>query len=515
MKNTTTKKRVRYNKCMSLRCNRRARNGRHTIVFCAVLLISCHPSLAFVPFCPKSALNARVRNASAGERLHIPFNSLKKGSLKEEEDGIYYPKMDKDDNDVVGDNKKEKEISMQSFRNTFWSSFPELEFWKVAEGDEGRLRKRDLMRSIIRRLTNLSLEDYRWRSDFFKKTEADRRVEESLARMMGEDAAYIRPMDAGDDKIGPLGRLERTLVNWLSLVIEEEGKRARLMTSSGGDIVRPMDLGGTTGEGGPLSEMEQKAVEFLESIRASETERVKARKLRPKDMNVDTRGPLGDAEAKAVSALQELTNSENLRMEQTKRRGGEIVRPIDIPGPLGEIERWYVEVATAERQRSKETKLINEQTNTKFISNKDDNTNGDDVDVRNYGNDEDDDLVAMAIAPPTIIRPKDASIKGPLGDAETKVSEAVATLQREETERLKSMKKVLQQNRPMDKDRESLLGYVEAFLVGLIRAPQLLKSVTERVRELLDSSIIDSFQQQKQMNVTTDDEVDSSNLPLT
>jgi len=29
-------------------------------------------------------------------------------------------------------------------------------------------------------------------------------VEESMARMMGEEAAYVRPMDAGDGKIGPL-----------------------------------------------------------------------------------------------------------------------------------------------------------------------------------------------------------------------------------------------------------------------------------------------------------------------
>jgi len=29
-------------------------------------------------------------------------------------------------------------------------------------------------------------------------------VEESIARMMGEEAAYVRPMDAGDEKIGPL-----------------------------------------------------------------------------------------------------------------------------------------------------------------------------------------------------------------------------------------------------------------------------------------------------------------------
>jgi len=70
-----------------------------------------------------------------------------------------------------------------------------------------RIRKRDLIKSLFKRIANLSLQDYYWRSDIFKKTEADRRVEESLAIMMGEEPAYVRPMDASDSKIGPLVRL--------------------------------------------------------------------------------------------------------------------------------------------------------------------------------------------------------------------------------------------------------------------------------------------------------------------
>lgn len=61
-----------------------------------------------------------------------------------------------------------------------------------------------MIRNLLKRLANLSLQDYYWRSDFFKKTEADRQLEQSLARMMGEEAAYVRPMDAGEEKIGPL-----------------------------------------------------------------------------------------------------------------------------------------------------------------------------------------------------------------------------------------------------------------------------------------------------------------------
>jgi len=54
------------------------------------------------------------------------------------------------------------------------------------------------------RLAELSLMDYDWRSSLFKSKEADRRVAESLARMMGDEPSYVRPMDASDEKIGPL-----------------------------------------------------------------------------------------------------------------------------------------------------------------------------------------------------------------------------------------------------------------------------------------------------------------------
>lgn len=54
------------------------------------------------------------------------------------------------------------------------------------------------------RLAQLSLQDYQWRQSIFKTTEADRKVEESLARMMGDEASYVRPMDASSEKIGPL-----------------------------------------------------------------------------------------------------------------------------------------------------------------------------------------------------------------------------------------------------------------------------------------------------------------------
>jgi len=333
---------------------------------------------------------------------------------------------------------------------TFLASIPEFSFWDVGNNDEDdAIRKRDLIRSLFRRLANLSLQDYNWRSDYFKKTEADRRVEESLARMMGEDAAYVRPMDATDDKIGPLGRAERKLVQWLSLVIEEEGRRATMIASSQGELIRPMDLQ-PSGEGGPLSLLESSAVSLLSDIRTSEEERAKTLTLRPKDLEEEKRGPLGEAEYRATQTIERIRESEVMRMEQTRQRGGEMVRPIDVPGPLGELELWYVELFSAELQRARDA-------------------------VRNDG---------------AFRRPKDASLQGPMGDAEQQVSDALNVIKNEETERLKSIQKVLQENRPMDKDRESILGMLETIIVGIFKGPQLIFRVIDRVNELLQSSTL-------------------------
>jgi len=305
------------------------------------------------------------------------------------------------------------------------------------------IRNQDLIRILFKKLANLSLQDYYWRSDYFKTSEADRQVEESIARMMGEEAAYVRPMNAGDEKIGPLGRAEKTLVKWLSLVIEEEGRRARLISSSNGEFVRPIDLE----VGGPLSNLESAAVTLLERIRSSEKERVLTSTLRPKDLEEEKRGPLGNLEAKVVNALDEIKRSESERMKLSQIRGGEIVRPIDVVGPLGEMELWYLELITAEKQRAKDNE-------------------------RNNGG---------------LVRPKDASIQGPMGTAELKVTEAINYIKEEETERLKNVRRLLQEKRPMEAARGSALGWTEALLVGLFRAPQLLFRVVDRVKELLES----------------------------
>jgi len=57
---------------------------------------------------------------------------------------------------------------------------------------------------LLQRLAALSLEDYKWRSAIFKDRQAERQLDESLARMRGETASYVRPMYADEKNIGPL-----------------------------------------------------------------------------------------------------------------------------------------------------------------------------------------------------------------------------------------------------------------------------------------------------------------------
>ena len=314
-----------------------------------------------------------------------------------------------------------------------------------------RQRKRDVIRNVLRRLADLSLRDYRWRSSLFKSTEADRQVEESLARMMGEaNAPYLRPMDASADQRGPLGRAEREVVTWLAGVIEEEGKRAQRICSSEGELVRPIDLE-AAGEGGPLARSERRVVNFLDRIRQSERERAAGRILRPKDVEEARRGPLGEAEARAVAGLEEIAAAERMRARLSQQRGGEVVRPIDVPGPLGEVERKVLEAMAAERQRAKERE-------------------------RNDGR---------------CVRPKDAAIPGPLGAAERKAMADLDLLRQEEQERLRNIQRVLQEKRPAESDPDSALGLTERFTVGLLKGPRLLGKVAERVVELMSSSKLD------------------------
>jgi len=247
------------------------------------------------------------------------------------------------------------------------------------------------------------------------------------------------------------GMAEKNAVEWITQVIEEEAKRAKRIAEGDGKVVRPIDVGNDEDASGamdgPLAELERKAVNFLKIIAESEMYRATTGKLRPMDLEDAKRGPLGEAEAKLVKAFEEIEKAERQRMEQSRRRGGEIVRPIDVPGPLGEIEKAVLTIVFAERKRAMEGQ-------------------------RNNGK---------------LVRPMDSSVTSPLGDAERKVAETIERVREEELNRLRSVQRYLEENRPMEKDRDSPLGLTEALIVGLARGPQLLMSVIGRVKELLES----------------------------
>jgi hypothetical protein len=329
---------------------------------------------------------------------------------------------------------------------------------------DGTYVKLEKKNAGLKRLAELSLQDYQWRSNLWKSKEADRQVEQSLARMMGEEnASYIRPMDASETSIGPLGLWEKTSVEWLAQVLEEEARRAEQIVRLGGILVRPMDqLDENTQQLGPLGRLEHRFVNFLDSIRQSEKERSRNSILRPKDMEATKRGPLGEAELKASEAIREFFQSEKIRAQlQSKVKDG-VVRPIDVPGPLGDFEMAVLQVVRAEEQR----KLQYEQR----MKQESDPT-----------------------AKYRPIRPMNANNPGPLGELEQQATEFVQKLTQEERQRLQNIQKYLDDNRPMQQTQRTALGMLETIVVGIFRAPILLYQIVVRVQTLLESEPLDDF----------------------
>lgn len=327
---------------------------------------------------------------------------------------------------------------------------------------DGPLTLQESVKEFFVNLVRLSLQDYEWRNGIFRETEADRLMDDALARLQGQtDRPYLRPMDASEDKMGPLGRWEKSTVNWLRSVMDEEGRRAQQILSQQGRLVRPMEASSTASSRakdaaaaaeddeslGPLGFLEQQASDFIQRIRASEEARVRTKTLRPKDLEESVQGPLGRLESSVWRFWRELADSEKVRYEQSQRRGGEMVRPIDVPGPLGELELGIAELLRAEERRAMELN-------------------------KNKGK---------------LVRPKDARYQGPLGEIEQWWYDLLEELRMEEEERLKSIQQLMQEQRPMETNRKSALGVLESLVVGIFRAPAMLVSVVGRVGELLRS----------------------------
>ena len=124
-----------------------------------------------------------------------------------------------------------------------------------------------------------------------------------------------------------------------------------------------------------------------------------------------------------------------------------------VPGPLGEFELAVADVIQTERLRAKDGKKLE-----------------------------------------AIVRPKDGIVKGKLGEYEMQAVEAVRQLTEEERQRLRAIKRKLEEQRERLEDRRpmaiaqnSVLGILEAILVGIFRAPAMIIGVIQRVMELMNS----------------------------
>ena len=204
--------------------------------------------------------------------------------------------------------------------------------------------------------------------------------------------------------LGPLGKLEKYYVTLLYDVFLEEQRRAQRIIAASGKLIRPSkntvvteggrtnsmmttetdttttgtSTGGSivagTGFGatndptnndnnnndntatllGPLGRFEARVVEFWNLIQQEEMSRVRTKTWRPKDL--PQRGPLGRLELLTSTILEEVRASELIRAQQAKiRNDGTIVRPIDIPGPLGEIELHVSDIIQEEFRRVRES----------------------------------------------------------------------------------------------------------------------------------------------------------------
>ena len=408
-------------------------DGSYSTTLLPVLLLICYTKI----IADVSSFHIESRILRNRSRSSSSSSSITRLSMLEGEDFINGSKIpsitDQPDNSINSSQEQEQQQKQ-----------------KIRQDNAGDLLRVEKSSGLLR-LAKLSLQDYEMRSGFFKKREADRRIEESLARMMGDEASYVRPMDASEKTIGPLGLWEKSSVEWFQQVIDEEARRAREIVRLGGISVRPMDTSGGDEQLGPLGIIESRLVDFFDSIQQSERERSSLRVLRPKDLEESKRGPLGKAELRASEAIREILNSEKTRMEQSRIRDG-IVRPIDIPGPLGELEMAVLAVVKGEEQRKLETQEINGA---------------------------------------SLIRPKDSKIKGPLGELEEQAVAAVKKLTEEEKMRVRNIQKFLDEHRPMEQLEPSALGMLETVVVGIVRAPILLFQILSRVRDLLQSDTLD------------------------
>ena len=245
-------------------------------------------------------------------------------------------------------------------------------------------------------------------------------------------------------------------------------------------IVRPMEAGG------PLGEMEEMAVNVYQEIKQAESIRsqigrqqiLQKKKASPSNEGEEEEvnygifvppsmvpsskmGPLGRMESYLKSTISEIRTAEVIRAKLNVggSAGRRIVRPLDVGGPLGEAERFVSDIQIYEKKRAAE--------GTQGLDRGDTTPSGKDGGGKSKGR--------------GVVRPMDASVKGPLGEVEEKAVGIVNGIVEEERRRMQN----LIENRPMNRDEKGILGVSEKVGVGIFRAPWLVGKTLERVKELL------------------------------
>jgi hypothetical protein len=243
-------------------------------------------------------------------------------------------------------------------------------------------------------------------------------------------------------------------------------------------IVRPMEAGG------PLGEMEEMAVNVYQEIKQAESirsqigrQQILSKKkpspgnsgeeeevnygifVPPSMVPSSKMGPLGRMESYLKTTISEIRSAEVIRAKLNVggSAGRRIVRPLDVGGPLGEVERFVSDIQIYEKKRAAE--------GTQGGDKGDATSSGKEGGGKGRG----------------VVRPMDASVKGPLGEVEEKAVGIVNGIVEEERRRMQN----LIENRPMNRDEKGILGVSEKVGVGIFRAPWLGWKTLERVKELL------------------------------
>ena len=230
---------------------------------------------------------------------------------------------------------------------------------------------------------------------------------------------------------------------------------------------------------------------------------------------------LGDSEAVAtVEKFQKMAaailDEEEFRARQIVSRGGEAVRPMSAPpdarGPLGDFEEKVVKIF-ADWSLAKDALLdffgllreevlmivASERARAERVERSKKRQRPLDAPPSALGNLEAfvDDLFREEKNRNKLQRPLDSPAKnrGPLASAERRAVELLATVNAYERQRLDVLLEAGILQRPMDYDgpRKSPLGFLESFVVGLIRAPVLVSALISVVIDSINDELDEPY----------------------